>query len=67
MVEKKSALFNNKRYSLCELGLKLIKRDLGTAYHTKRGIFISNKKIEESNEIINTKFFHKNIKKTFGI
>ena len=65
LMKKKSVFFNNKRYSLSQLGLKLIKRDIGTAYHTNKGIFISNKKIGKSDDIINTKFFHKHLIEIF--
>ena len=41
--EKHSIFFQNKSINLEDIGAKLIKRDLGTGYHIKEGIFISNK------------------------
>tara|TARA_Y100001978_G_C23685077_1_gene431391 strand:+ start:243 stop:1646 length:1404 start_codon:yes stop_codon:yes gene_type:complete len=39
----KCLFINNKPFKLDEIGFKLITRDIGTGYHTKEGIFISNK------------------------
>ena len=66
LIQSKTILFNNKSYSLGELGLNLIKRDVGTAYHIKKGIFISNQKDDNFNlKVINTTFFHNYLKDYF--
>jgi len=66
LIQSKSILFNKKSYSLSDFGLNLIKRDIGTAYHTNKGIFISNQKLENFNlKLINTSYFHNYLKDYF--
>ena len=38
----KYLFINEKPFKLDEIGFKLISRDIGTGYHCKEGIFISN-------------------------
>ena len=46
LVDRKQVLFNGRFIELKELGLSLVQRDIGTGYHIKEGIFISNKEID---------------------
>ena len=67
LIESNSIIFNQKKYTLREFGFKIIKRDIGTAYHTNKGIFISNKKLENNHlKSINKKFFHNYLKEYFS-
>lgn len=66
IVETEEIYFLGKKYPLKELGLKLINRDIGTAYHNKKGIFISNRKNTFNNsELLNTKFFYNYVRDYF--
>ena len=47
----KKVCFKNKIYDLERFGLEIIERDQGTAYHSRDGIFISNKKIKQLHNI----------------
>ncbi len=42
LIETKKVKFKNLIYSLNDLGLCIVKRDVGTAYHSPNGIFLSN-------------------------
>ena len=66
LVETKYIYVNNKKYRIKELGLNLINRDIGTGYHTNKGIFISSHKLNDCNSrFINTKFFYNYLKDYF--
>jgi len=55
--KSKHLLFNKKSFILDEFGFKLINRDLGTGYHVKEGILISNQDFKEK---LNIKFSDNN-------
>ena len=42
VASSKNIYINNLKYQICDIGLELISRDIGTAYHCPEGIFILN-------------------------
>ena len=75
IIESSEIIFKAKKYKINEIGIILINRDIGSAYHTNKGIFISNKKSDyklfgitkSRNTPINTTKMFGAIKDLFGI
>ena len=68
----KKVVFKNKIYDIKEFGLKIITRDQGTAYHSRDGIFISNKNLNQifnldNNDSIDTRTISQMILSFFKI
>ena len=70
--QSRKVIFKNKICDIDDFGLKIITRDQGTAYHSRDGIFISNKNLNkifnlENNDCIDTRMISRMILSFFKI
>ena len=71
LLSTKTLIIDKSEFKLKDLGLKLIKRDPGTAYHTPEGILIKYEKniardITNENQILDTTLIAPMILEYFG-
>ena len=73
LAKTKKVKFNNLTHKLSDFGLCFVKREIGTGYHTAKGIFISNSRSDikilkkKGDKFINTINFYNHILNYFNI